>query len=320
MALILRETDVRSLVQMQDVVTWAEDATRAYGLGNARNMPRQRVKLPKGWLHVLPGGDMDQGVLGLKTYTSFRGGNRFLVLLYSAETGELLSLIEADTLGMMRTGAMSAVATKYLARVDADVLAVFGAGWQARGQVLGIAAGRKLAQIRVFSRNPETRERFAREMADLLDVDSVPSDSPEAALDGASIVSTATTSRDPVFPDAAVQPGTHINAIGSNSLIRRELDQRLVRRAARVIVDSRAQARQESGDLLIPVELGWLEWDQLPELSEILAGSAAGRRSDEEITIFESHGLGLQDISVAAHVYRSARESGVGEELSLLDI
>lgn len=318
MALILREADVRSLIAMSDVVGWVEDATRAQGEARARNLPRERIKLPKGTLHVLAGADLALGVMGLKTYTSFRDGARFVVLLYSAEDGRLLALVEGNYLGMMRTGAASGVATKYLARADADTLALFGTGYQAGGQLQAVAAVRRLGQVRVFGRDAERRKRFAEAAAGLVDAEIVPCESPEAALEGASIVATITTAREPVFPSDALGAGAHLNAAGSNSLIRREIDERLIRRASLVVVDSRQQARQESGDLLVPAERGWIDWEQLPELSEVVTGRVSGRRDAADITIFESHGLGLQDVAVAAHVYELARERGVGEEVALL--
>lgn len=317
MTLLLRETDVRSLLRVPDAVDWVEDAMRAHAEGRARNVPRQRIKLPRGTLHVLPGANPDQGVVGLKTYTSFRDGTRFLVLLYSAENGQLLALVEADYLGMARTGAASGVATRHMARADADTLAIFGAGWQARGQLEAIAAVRSLRQVRVYSRDAEHRRAFAAEMTQVIGSEVVPCATPAAALDGVLMVATATTAREPLFPSEAVQDGAHINAVGSNALIRRELDEKLVRRATVVVVDSRQQAREESGDLLVPVERGWLDWDLLPELGEVVAGRVPGRQSEQDVTIFESHGLGLQDVAVAAHVYERARAAGVGEEVEL---
>ena len=318
MALVLREADVKSLMNMQDAVAWVEEALRAHGEGKARNVPRSRVKLPKATLHVLPAADLVQEVVGLKFYTTPKGGERFLVVLFSAEDGRLLCLLEADYMGVMRTGAASGVATKYMARADADVLALFGAGKQARGQLLAVAAVKKLKQVRVYSRDTERRKRFAEEMETQAGVEVVPKESIEEALDGAMIVTTITNSREPLFPASVIQPGTHINAAGSNSLLRRELDEELMRRATVVAVDSQQQSKAESGDLLIPTERGWLDWDLLPELSEIVAGRQPGRHSPSDITIFESHGLGLEDVAVAAHVYHRAKERGLGQEVDLL--
>ena len=317
MALLLREADVESLATMPEAVQWVEQSLRAHGAGRARVLPRQRVKLPTGTLHVLPAADQELGVVGLKAYTSFREGARFLVLLYSAESGQLLALVEADLLGMLRTGAASGVATRYMARQDADVLAVFGSGWQARGQVEAVAAVRPLRQVRVYSRDAERRRRFAAEMSQRVGVEVVASASPEAALEGARVVCTITTARDPLFASDAVQDGTHINAAGSNSLIRRELDEKLVRRARVIAVDSRAQAPLESGDLLVPAERGWIDWALLPELSEIVSGRTPGRLADQDVTIFESHGIGLEDVAMAAHLYERARAAGVGEDVAI---
>ena len=318
MALVIREADVKSLMNMQDAVTWVEEALRAHGEGKARNVPRSRVKLPKATLHVLPAADLVQDVVGLKFYTTPKGGERFLVVLFSAEDGRLLCLLEADYMGVMRTGAASGVATKYMATADADVLALFGTGKQARGQLLAVAAVKKLKQVRVYSRDPDRRKQFAEGMEAQAGVEVVPKESAEEALDSALIVTTITSSREPLFPASAIQPGTHINAAGSNSLLRRELDEELVRGATVIAVDSRQQSKVESGDLLIPADRGWLDWDLLPELSEIVAGRQPGRLSPSDITIFDSHGLGLEDVAVAAHVYQRAKERGLGQEIDLL--
>src|SRR3954471_4701200 len=167
MTLLLRESDVQALLTMPDTVACVEAAMKAHGLAQARNMSRERIKMPRGTLHILAGADLSAesgGYVGLKAYTSFREGNRFLALLYSSENGRLLALIESDYLGMMRTGAASGVATKHLARADADTLAIFGTGWQARGQVLAVAAVRDLKQVRVYSRNAENRQKFVAEV------------------------------------------------------------------------------------------------------------------------------------------------------------
>lgn len=319
MALLLKEADVKSLLNMADTLRVVEGALRAHGEGRARNIARQRLKMPRGMMHLLPAADLDQKVVGLKIYTTFRGGARFMLVLFSAEDGRLLALMEADFLGMMRTGAASGVATRYMAREDADQLALFGSGWQARGQLLAIAQVRRLREVRVFSRTPEKRHTFAEEMAALTGLKVVASATPEEALEGASIITTITNAREPVFPASAVAPGAHVNAAGSNSLLRREIEEELVRKAGTLVVDSRSLARTEGGDLLSAVEKGLLDWDELPELREVLAGRVPGRKSPEEITLFESHGLGLEDVAVGGHLYRLARERGVGEEVSLLD-
>ncbi len=317
MTLVLREADVRRVLTVPECVTWLEEAFRAYAGGQARNIPRARVKHPGGTLHVLPAADLAADAIGLKAYTSGRSGTRFSVLLYRASTCELLALIEADYLGQVRTGAASGVATKYLAREDARRLGVYGSGRQATSQVAAVAAVRSLEAITVWSRNAEHRERFAQELTRELSVPARPASAPEEAAHGQDVIVTITTARDPVLQGEWLEPGVHVNAAGSNSLLRRELDDAAVQRANLIVVDSRQQARIEAGDLLGPAERGIVEWDQLAELADVVAGTGRRRTSPDEITLFESQGLGLEDVAVAMRVYERARAEGIGQELDL---
>lgn len=317
MALVLREADVRRVLSMPDCIAWLEEAFRAYVAGQARNLPRMRVRHPRGTLHTLPAADLANDAIGLKTYTAGAGGARFLIVLSSPFTGELLALLEGDFLGATRTGAASGVATKYMAREGPARVGMIGTGGQARTQLAAVAAVRPVERALVWSRDAERRERFAGELSAELGIKVEAAASAEAAVRDQDIVITMTTARDPILHGEWLSPGTHINAAGSNSLLRRELDDEAVRRAARVVVDSRVQAPLEAGDLQSAVERGWLEWAQLPELAEVVAGRVPGRESAEEITIFESLGLGLEDITVARRVYDRARAEGLGQEVEL---
>ena len=317
MTLILREADVRRVLTVKDCVGWLEEAFRAYASGQGRNISRARVKHPGGTLHVLPAADLAADAIGLKAYTSGRSGTRFSVLLYRASTGELLALLEADYLGQVRTGAASGVATKYLAREDARQLGVYGSGRQAASQVAAVAAVRPLESITVWSRDPEHRARFAQEMSEQLGVPAQAANAPEEAARGQDVIVTMTTARDPVLLGEWLEPGVHVNAAGSNSLLRRELDDAAVQRAGLVVVDSRQQARIEAGDLLSPAERGVVEWDQLVELADVVAGTGQRRTSRDEITLFESQGLGLEDVATAMRVYERAKAEGIGQELDL---
>ena len=317
MTLVLRETDVHRVLSMADCIGWLEEAFRAYAGNRARNVPRTRVKHPDGVLHVLPAADLTIDAVGLKTYTSGRGGTRFLVVLSRASSGELLALLEADYLGQVRTGAASGVATKYLAREDARRVGVYGTGGQARTQLAAVAAVRPLETATAWSRDPGRRERFCQEMSAELGIPVRPAAAPEEAARGQDVVITMTTAREPVLQGEWLAPGTHVNAAGSNSLLRRELDDAAVRRADLIVVDSRQQARLECGDLLGPAERGLVDWDQLVELADVVAGQGAARRGREEITLFESQGLGLEDVTVAMRVYERARAAGLGQELEL---
>lgn len=317
MALLLTEKDVTALLDMPSAITAVEEVLRHHGEGTATNRPRQRVASPSVHLHVMAAGDRDLGVCGLKTYTASRQGTRFLVLLYDFENGDLLSMIEADRLGQMRTGAASGVATKHLARSEADSVGIFGTGWQAESQLMAVCAVRPIKSIKVYSRNAERRESFARKMASLLRVEVSPVAVPEDAAMGQSILVTATTAREPVLKGDWIAPGAHLNIMGSNFLSKIEVDAETIRRASMVAVDSIEQSRGEAGDLIPPVERGLITWEAVTELGRIVAGHAQGRRNADDITLFKSNGIAIWDIAVARHIYNRAREQGLGKEIKL---
>ncbi len=317
MALLLTEHDVAALLSMPACVEAVEQALARQDQGLVQNQPRRRLRVPHGLLHCMEAADLGAGRMGLKVYASFPPRTRFLVLLYDATSGDLLALIEADRLGQMRTGAATGVATRYMAQEDARVLGLFGAGWQAESQALAVAHVRKLERVLVFSRTRGPREAFAERLGNQLGIEARAVDSPQAVLEEADIVVTATTSRSPVFDGKLLRPGTHVNAVGSNSLAKAEVDVDTVARAARVVVDSVDQARAESGDLLAPIELRKLRWEQVYELREVVAGRQPGRRSAQEITLFKSNGLALEDIAAASVVYDRAMQQEIGHEVPL---
>src|SRR5438128_4013111 len=317
MTLLHRERHVTELLNIETAIEAVEELLRDQAEGEATNRPRYRVAVPTGQLHVMAAGDKRLGIYGLKTYTVSRKGARFLVLLYDAASGDMLAMIEADRLGQMRTGAASGVATKYMARESADVLGVYGSGWQAESQVMAVCAARQLRQVRVYSRNAEKREAFVRRMASLVRCEVVAVEQPEAAAQGCSIIITATSAREPVLKGEWVEPGTHINAAGSNFLSKAEVDVETVRRAALIAVDSVEQSRLEAGDLLPAIDRGVISWESVTELGRIVAGQVKGRTSDDQITLFKSNGIALEDISTALRVYQLARARGLGEEISL---
>ena len=317
MALFLREADVERLLTMPMTLGLIERVHREYSTGNAIDVPRERTRLPKAALHILQGAVPSAGVFGYKAYTSSREGVRFLVHVFSAERGNLEAIVEANTLGMMRTGAAGGVAAKWLAREDARTVGIFGSGWQARGQLEALAAVRRLERVKVFSRTAEKVARFCETMRAKLSLDVVPAASPDDAVKGSDIVVTITTSATPVFDGESLSPGTHVNAAGSNSLLRQEIDEATVRRANPVVVDSRPSAMKEAGDLLPALEKGRLHAGALTELGEVIAGIRPGRTSRDQITLFESQGMAMQDLIIAAELVRSARERGIGEEVAI---
>ncbi|HNE41334.1 ornithine cyclodeaminase family protein [Accumulibacter sp.] len=315
MALFLTESDVAQLLTMPLALEAVEAAHRALAAGRAVDVPRQRTRLPQTTLHVLQGALPDFGVIGYKAYTSNRSGVRFLVHLYDASSGSLRAVLEADRLGMMRTAAASGVATRCLARPEARVLGMFGAGWQAEGHLEAIAAVRALDRVKVYSRNAERLQNFCRRMSERLGLEVRAAASPEDVVRGSDLVSTVTTAASPLFGGDWLAPGTHINAAGSNSLIRRELGEDVLKRCSAIVVDSVETALREAGDLLPWLEKGRLHVGQLRDLGQVLAGRQPARTTVDEITLFESQGLAVQDLALAARLESLARTRGLGSEL-----
>ncbi len=317
MALLLREHEVERLLDMPTALDAVEEVLRQHGQGQAPNQPRRRVFVPGGVLHVMSGGMPGWGVMGLKAYTAVKGKVRFVVLLFSTETGELLALIEADRLGQMRTGAASGIATKYMARPDAGVVGIFGTGWQAQTQLQAVCAVRKIREVRAYGRDPERRKRFSTEMEKLLGCPVRPVDSPDQAVKGSDIVTTITSSKEPVFDGRLVERGQHLNVVGSNVAQKRELDDEAIRRADRIVVDQIEDAQIESGDLVGPVERGITRWDRMHELGAVVCGKVPGRARPDEVTLFKSNGLAVEDVATAWKVLERARAQGLGTHVPI---
>lgn len=318
MALWVNEKEVGELLTIADAIAAVEQVTRRAACGEAIVQPRHRLELPqKGFLHYMAGADVTDGLVGMKIYTSVRGALRFLVLLYRSQTGELLAMIEADEMGVLRTGAASGVATKYLARADAKTAGMIGTGHQARGQLMAVAAVRRLERVRVFGRDAERRKRFAAQMRETLGLEVEPADSAEAAVRGADVVVTATTASRPVLFGQMLEPGMHLNAIGANFPQKRELDDAAVARCDKIYVDSIEQARIEAGDLVQPFAADVSKWARVGELGNLLAGKAPGRERASEITLFKSSGIAIWDVACAARVFELATQRGAGREVAL---
>jgi ornithine cyclodeaminase/alanine dehydrogenase-like protein (mu-crystallin family) len=322
MALFLTEADVQELLPMERALECVEASFRAQAGGRAMNRARERILLPRCSLHYMAAALPQEKWLGMKIYTVTRADFRFFVLLFDAETGKLLALMQADHLGRLRTGAASGIATKYLARRAASRVGLIGTGRQARTQLEAVAQVRKLTAVKVFGRDEQRRLDFCREMsahAALAGVAVEPAGSAEEAARFGEIVITATNSREPVVLGAWLEPGTHINAIGANMADHRELDQAAISRAAIIAVDSLEQSRKEAGDLIQALSRSQQgpSWGDVVELHSILAGAVLGRRSEEEITLFKSVGIALWDVAVAGYLYCQALEKGKGRQLDL---
>lgn len=317
MVLVLNEREVGELYTMHDALETTELALRELGQGVAANQPRNRLRTESGTLQVMSGHVPGAQAVGLKFYSASRAGAQFVVSLFDSASGELLALLEANTLGQIRTGAATGVATRALAREDADSVSVIGSGWQARAQLEAVCAVRQIKTVKVFSRDPQRRAAFARDMEASLGLEVRPAESGHAAVAGTGIVLVITNARTPVLEGAWLEPGMHVNAAGSNRADAAELDAEAVRRADIIAADQVADAKIESGDLVAAVAAGAISWDRVSELGEILAGKAPGRTSPDQITLFESQGLAIEDVAAARRVYELARERGAGTEFPL---
>ncbi len=318
MALLLREGDVLSLLEMPGAIMVLEQAFSAWAQGNAVNRARTRIVQENGVMHLLAAATPTLGVMGFKTYTVFRPGMRFVIMLFSAWDGHLLSIIEADWLGRIRTGATSGLATKYIARPEASLVGLIGAGKQAVTQLMGVCAVRPVRAVYVYSRRLPECEKFCNEMMRRIPIEVRPVASPRQAVEDTDIVITATSSPEPVLPGDWLKAGCHVNAIGSNWANRRELDLATLQRSDVIVTDSKEQARAEAGDFIIPANEGLFDWNRVSDLANVVAGHAPGRESPSAITLYKGVGIALEDVATAAHVYTLARERGVGEEINLL--
>ena len=309
MALYLTEEDVETLLDPAAALDAIEGSFMRQAEGSVENRPRYRLPLERGQLAVMAAVDHGLGVAGVKTYAAGRKGAEFVVALFDAVEHRLLALIEGDRLGRFRTGAASGVAAKYLAREGATTLGVIGCGRQAEMQVEAVrAALPALERVVAYCRTPERLDEFCRK------VDAEPAESQREAGEQ-DVVVTITTSSDPVLRGEWLRPGTLVCAAGANRPEARELDNAVLERAAFVCCDSVENARLESGDLIEPVGQGMLDWLEVHELAEVVAGRVPGRQAAQDIVVFKSNGLAAWDVAVGALAVVRARERGLGREL-----
>jgi ornithine cyclodeaminase/alanine dehydrogenase len=310
--LLLTEEDVRRLLTMDVALEAVEDGLRKLALDEAQNVARARTQTDHVMLHVMSASAKTLGVMGYKAYTTSRRGTHFQLCLFDGKTGAPLALIQADYLGQMRTGAASGVATQYMARPDASEVGLFGSGKQARTQLAAACRVRKIRRVQVYSPNEEHRRRFATEMSHQCETEVEPVPRPEMAAEDKDIIITATTSREPVLNGHWISEGTHINAIGSNFLAKAEIDAVGVRRCESIVVDSKDQARLEAGDFVQALEEGSIHWADVHELGQVIVGRYTGRAHPQDVTLFKSLGIAVEDVAVAARVYAKAQAAGVG--------
>jgi len=308
--LYLTEADIEGLLTPAAALVAVEQCFHRIAAGVVEIRPRYKLGLEDGVLAVMAAADLELGFAGLKTYAAFGHNDlRFVVLLFETTRAELVAVIEANKLGQLRTGAASGVAVKHLARAGATTLGVIGCGWQAESQVACICeALPAIDRVVAYCRTEQSLKDFCARTG---------AEPGESVRDPAEqdIVVTATTSRAPVLRGAWLQPGALVCAIGANDASHRELDNAVLERATFVCCDSREQTKLESGDVIDPVAQGVLDWADVRELHEVVAGELAGRKSGDDIVVFKSNGIAAWDVAVAAAAVERARTSGVGREL-----
>ncbi len=313
--LYLTEAEVARVLTIDLALETTAAAFRKLALDEAVNNTRQRCQTDHVLLHVLPAAAKTLGAIGFKAYTSSKHGVQFHVTLFDPKLGGITAILEADLIGQFRTGAASGVATKKLARADASTVGMFGTGKQARTQLLAVCKVRKIKTAYVYGRDAERRKAFAAELSAETGVEVVPVEKPEEAAKGRDIVITATGAREPVLFGEWVSAGQHINLIGSNFLGKTETDVEVFRRTTLVSVDSKEQAKLEAGDFVEPTKAGVLQWSDVLEFAPLFVGRYPGRESPQDVTLFKSLGLGIEDIALAVKVVELAKQQGLGRDL-----
>lgn len=320
--LILDSSQIRELLLMTDCIELMADALSALARDEVHQPLRTIIRPPnaKGLMGLMPAYRSGaRGAFGLKAICVFpenpaqgKDAHQGAVALFSRETGELLALMNASEITAIRTAAVSAVATRLLARDDSQQLAIIGAGVQARTHIAALSCVRPIKHARVAARNKDHAQQLAREMQPNFQFPIEPVDTNEAAVRGADLIVTATSSHEPVINRDWVSPGAHINAIGTHSPSSREIDSATMA-AARIFVDRRESALNESGDYLLAAKEGVVTPESIiGEIGELLSQAKSGRTSVDEITLFKSLGLAIEDVASAEYLYQKALSQSRG--------
>ena len=302
MAILIREQDVKNLLTMDSAICSLEKIFRQESIDDAINSSRVRIHLPEGTLNFMAASSKSLNLIGTKSYIPKTGATiKFYVQLYDGKNGSLLSIIEANLMSRIRTGAATGLATKYLAKKDSYVLGIIGTGTQALHQAIAICKVRKIKIINVYSRNIINRENFCTSIKkNIENVDAIPVKTPKECVENADIITTITNSGSPVFSSKWIKPGTHINAAGSNIGTKRELDVQTISDASIIVTDNITQAKIECGDLIHPIKIGITSWDKIDTLSDLITGKINVRSNNNEITIFESQGVAIEDLAIGS--------------------
>jgi ornithine cyclodeaminase/alanine dehydrogenase len=326
MTLILSLDDVKSVLTMRDCIDAVEEAFRQLSLGNVvqPTRPTIRVAAHRALINAMPAYIGGVEALGVKWVGGYLGNPAIglpvvqaLIILNDGTNMTPLSVMNGTYITAVRTGAVSGVATRLLARPDASTTGIIGAGVQAKTQLEAVCAVRPIREARVYDVVPAAAAAYASEMSERLGVAVRPAASAEEAVRDMDVICAASTSKTPVVLGDWLREGAHINGVGSHSVDARELDTQAVLRS-KVVVDTLDAAMAEAGDLLIPIEEGAITRDHIhAELGDVITGKKPGRTSEQEITLFKSQGLAIQDVATAQLVYRMAKERGIGTEVNL---
>jgi ornithine cyclodeaminase len=324
--LIVSQTEVPDLLPMGECIEVVEQAFAALAKGDAVLPLRPVLWLPEGegLLCMMPAHLGNIQSVGAKVFSVFTGNHgteydvhQGAVLLFETKNGCLKAIVDATSITGIRTAAASAVATKLLARPDADDLAILGSGTQARAHLKAMLLVRPIRRVRVWSLPLDHGRQFAERESALHDIPIEAVDTAREAVEGANLICTTTPAREPVLMGAWLSPGTHINAVGSSVPTTRELDTEAVTKS-RLFVDRCESTLNEAGDFIFPRIEGAINDDHiLGEIGDILVGKIEGRRSPDEITLFKSLGLAIEDLASAHHVYKKALAKGVGTLVAL---
>ena len=326
MTLILTLDDVKSVLTMGDCIDAVEEAFRQLSLGNVVQPTRPTIRVPahRALINAMPAYIGGVEALGLKWVGGYLGNPAIglpviqaLIILNDGTNMRPLSVMDGTYITAVRTGAASGIATRLLARPDASTAGIIGAGVQAKTQLEAVCAVRPIAEARVYDVVPDAAAAYASEMSERLGITVRPAASAEEAVRDMDVVCAASTSKTPVVLGDWLREGAHVNGVGSHSVDARELDTQAILRS-KVVVDTMDAAMAEAADLLIPIEEGAITRDHIhAELGDVITGKKPGRTSEQEITLFKSQGLAIQDVATAQLVYRMAKERGIGTEVNL---
>jgi alanine dehydrogenase len=311
----ISESEVLDLMRLEDAVDVLADAYSPSGQRGAVNMVRTHARKQDAILHAVGGMLASDGVAGTKTWLYTPAGASPVLILFSLDDGSLLGIVEAYAMGQWRTAATAGVGTKFLAREDAEVMALIGTGKQAMAQAQAVAAVRPIREVRVFGRDAARLALFVAKAAQTLGVEVTAHRSLRTAMTGADVVTTITRASEPFVTAELLAEGMHINAVGAIVAGRAELEGPAVGRCDVIVADSPQQAESDSGELQSAAEANLMEFETVLGLADVVADPARGRTSPEQITLFKALGVGLSDVAIGAELLRRAGEKGAGTTL-----